>query len=175
MSETSKRRAVLAPYCQGLGIDIGYGGDPITPTAICIDLPQPYTRVGNHPQHAATTNGEVDWIMPGSLDYVYSSHLIEDFDAANQIRLVTHWLSLLRQRGNLVILSVDQSAYEADCRANGTAPNEHHQIPDYSLQWFIDHVLTRVRQPVYILHSAPLVAGYSWEAVLSKQGASVDR
>jgi len=171
MSETSKRRHILAPYCRGMGVDIGYGGDPILPSAICADLPRPYTSLGTHPQHAATVDGRLHWIMPGSLDYVYSSHLIEDFAATEQIDLVIHWLALLRQGGNLVILSVDQAAYEADCRANGSAPNTHHQIADYSLAWFQEHVLSHIRQPVEAIHSEPLISGYSWEIVLRKSGS----
>ncbi len=48
-SETSKHRDLLAPYCAGYGIDIGFGGDPITPTALRMDLPQPYARTGDLP------------------------------------------------------------------------------------------------------------------------------
>src|ERR1700726_3531099 len=38
-SETSRHRALLQKFCVGCGIDIGFGGDPITPDAIRMDLP----------------------------------------------------------------------------------------------------------------------------------------
>ena len=31
MSETKAARAILGPYCRGKGLDIGYGGDCISP------------------------------------------------------------------------------------------------------------------------------------------------
>ena len=35
-SETSAVRDLLAPYCAGDGLDLGYGGDPIVPHAIAL-------------------------------------------------------------------------------------------------------------------------------------------
>ena len=39
-SETSKHRDKIAPFCTGYGLDIGFGGDPVVPTAIRLDLPR---------------------------------------------------------------------------------------------------------------------------------------
>ena len=33
----------------GIGIDVGYEGEPIVPSAITIDSEKPYTSTGNHP------------------------------------------------------------------------------------------------------------------------------
>ena len=49
MSETSRCRERLKKFCVGYGIDVGYGGDPILPSAITVDLPHPYTKVGDAP------------------------------------------------------------------------------------------------------------------------------
>jgi hypothetical protein len=49
MSETSKCRGRLKKFCVGYGVDIGYGGDPIPPSAITIDLLHPYPTVGDAP------------------------------------------------------------------------------------------------------------------------------
>ena len=45
-SETSRCRERLRHFCCGYGIDVGYGGDTIIPSAITVDLPTPYTKVG---------------------------------------------------------------------------------------------------------------------------------
>jgi len=50
VSETSKCRDSLAPFCNGDGVDIGYGGDPIVPNAICMDLPDSYAKYKVHIQ-----------------------------------------------------------------------------------------------------------------------------
>ncbi len=47
--ETSKCRERMQRYCVGYGLDVGYGGDPIVPSAITVDLPKPYTNVGGSP------------------------------------------------------------------------------------------------------------------------------
>ena len=52
-SQTSKCRPRLARYCQGYGLDIGPGGDPITNHAIRIDLESPYSTVGGTPFNLA--------------------------------------------------------------------------------------------------------------------------
>src|SRR5437867_3001774 len=39
MSETAKHRHLTIRYCQGCGLDLGSGGDPIVPWAISVDLP----------------------------------------------------------------------------------------------------------------------------------------
>lgn len=162
-SETSKRRPILAPYCTGVGLDIGYGGDPIVPTAITLDLPRPYTCVGAAPQHIAGDGTALPWFADQSLDYVYSSHLIEDFSYADQRRIVAEWLRVLKPGGHLVILAPDQQAYEADCRARGIGSNAHHIEPDMSLATFVRQVL--YRQPFFleVVHQSPLVATYSFE------------
>src|SRR4051794_21358440 len=78
-SETSKSRERLAKYCEGYGLDLGYGGDPISFSAIRMDLPQPYTRVGELPVQLGGKAENLYWFKDGVLDYVYSSHLLEDF------------------------------------------------------------------------------------------------
>lgn len=81
MSETSKCRERLKKFCIGYGLDIGYGGDPIIPGAITVDLAIPYTKVGDAPLNLGGDARNLYWFADNSLDYVYSSHLLEDFDA----------------------------------------------------------------------------------------------
>lgn len=169
MSETSKRRDILAQYCRGEGLDIGYGGDPILPTAICIDLPHPYTQVGQHPQHLATETGLLPWFVSNSLDYVYSSHLIEDFCYDRQRLLIREWLRVIRPGGHLVILAPDQQIYLADCRSKGHGSNTCHIEQDMSLQTFVDRVIVPLDLPLSYVHSESPVAVYSWEIVLRKE------
>lgn len=170
MSETSKRRHVLAPYCAGPGVDVGFGGDPILPTSICVDLPQPYTRLGLAPQHLACDGLPLlPWFADRSLGYVYSSHLIEDFPFAAQLTIVREWLRKVRSGGRVVILAPDQQAYERHCRDHGTAPNSHHAEPDMGLASFAARVVTPLLGECHILHHAELVAEYSFEVVLQRR------
>ncbi len=61
-SETSKRLNRLAPYCKGYGLDLGFGGDPITPHAIRADLPTPYTEVEQSPVQLGGDAGRLIFI-----------------------------------------------------------------------------------------------------------------
>src|SRR4030081_512897 len=78
-SETSKCRPRLASYCQGYGLDIGPGGDPITNHAIRVDLELPYSSVGQHPVQLGGDASELIWFRDKIFDFVYSSHVLEDF------------------------------------------------------------------------------------------------
>ena len=73
-SETSKCRSSLARFCKGNGLDVGYGGDPIVPTAICLDLYTPYAHYHTHPQHLHGDASNLHWFTDECLDYIYSTH-----------------------------------------------------------------------------------------------------
>src|SRR5207245_799840 len=48
-SETSKHRDVVCQYCVGAGLDVGFGGDPVSKSAVRMDLPRPYANTGDNP------------------------------------------------------------------------------------------------------------------------------
>lgn len=177
-SETSAVRDLLASYCVGDGIDIGYGGDPIVPHAICFDLPIPYNKVGNHPQHL---HGDARTLpfKGGTLDWVYSSHLIEDFTYDEQVLLLSEWVKVLRNNGLLILCAPDQQKYLADCAAKGTSHlvNMAHKESDYSLATFKTRVLDVIKiawvhPPVLRIEKEwDAVGTYSWRAVIRKVSA----
>lgn len=185
MSETSRCRSRLAKYCVGVGLDIGFGGDPIVPSAITMDLAEPYTKVGVHPQNLTGTCHRLPWFRDGVLDYIFSSHLIEDFRYKEQAGILFEWFRVLRPGGRLVLYQPDQQRFEAHCKKTGQPLNLAHKEPDYSLDAFAFNVL-RIA-PVHpmhsdfyilrgihempaakILHQNRQVEDYSWEIVLEK-------
>ena len=78
-SETSKCRARLSPFCLGYGLDLGFGGDPINTAAIRVDTPKPYAYTGDAPVQLGGDARVLHWFRDGVRDYIYSSHLLEDF------------------------------------------------------------------------------------------------
>jgi predicted SAM-dependent methyltransferase len=163
-SETSKCRARLAPFCVGYGVDLGAGGDPITESAVRIDLPQPYARTGIHPVQLGGDATRLYWFADGVLDYVYSSHLLEDFHDTKSVLI--EWLRVLRRGGRLIIFCPDQKVYEAYCASRGLEPNPHHAHKDFSLQKVQD--ILRQISGTREIHSCDLVDFYSWELVVEK-------
>jgi predicted SAM-dependent methyltransferase len=169
LSETSKCRARLAPYCTGYGVDLGFGGDPIHPSAIRVDNPSPYAATGTYPVQLGGDAAHLDWFRDGVLDYVYSSHLLEDFtDTACVLR---EWLRVLKPGGHLVIFCPDEPTYRAHCQATGQIYNVHHKHADFTLQKVKD-ILQGIGG-VKFIHEAPMVDIYSWELVAVRISAEV--
>jgi SAM-dependent methyltransferase len=125
-SETSKVRHLVLPYCQGNGCDIGFGGDKVLKHAcVGIDLPSPYAATGQDQIDIPCRVGHEPIPVPdGTYDYVYSSHLIEDFEDTTAI--LAEFSRLVRPGGNLVLVFPDQRRFESHCRATGQPLNPYH-------------------------------------------------
>jgi SAM-dependent methyltransferase len=170
-SETSKCRPRLAAYCTGYGLDLGFGGDPIVPHAIGMDMPQPYSDVGKLPVQLGGDASRLVWFADGTLDFVFSSHLLEDFRDVGAV--LREWLRVLRVGGRLIIFCPDEQVYRRHCAANGLPPNQHHVYADFSLA-FVKRELLRLGVPHLVLHENPLVDVYSWEIVVEKLAGDSD-
>lgn len=165
-SETSKCRERLEKFCIGYGVDLGPGGDPINETAIRIDLPQPYSQVGSCGVQLAGDARRLSWFRDDVLDYVYSSHLLEDFeDTAGVLR---EWLRVLKPDGRLILFCPDEQAYRAYCAKTGQAYNTNHWHENFSLH-SVKETLVQMRDfNIVILHETALINQYSWELVAEK-------
>lgn len=166
MSETSKHRDWFMPYTEGHGMDVGFGGDALTPNCITFDMPQPYTSVGTSAQHLGGDARKIP-LKNDTLDWLYNSHLIEDFTYGDQIPMVKEWLRVLRPGGRLLILAPDQQRFLAHCAATGQSINDNHKEADYSLKTFKKRVLKTGNIRAKVLAEEDF-ADYSWAIVLEK-------
>ena len=115
--ETSKIRDRVLKYCNGRGIDIGCSQDKIKPDAIGID------------QNACA--GGIDMMidaskpMPfntGELDYVYSSHALEDMlDTAG---ILKEWVRIIKSGGNIILYVPHPDLYKGY--------NSNHKYPGFT-------------------------------------------
>ena len=95
--ERRKREGFFEKYCEGKGLDIGYGGDPVA---------QGVTGWDYEHGDAHYLNGLDD----ESFDFVYSSHLLEhlpDVDTA-----LTNWWRVLKPGGYFVLYLPHRDLYE---------------------------------------------------------------
>lgn len=171
-SETSKCRERLKKYCVGNGLDIGYGGDPIVPTAITLDLPKPYALVGNHPQNLQGDCRNLYWFEDNCLDYVFSSHLLEDFSMDEIKSLLWEWGRVLKPGGFLVLYLPDERVYREYCKEHDKPANANHKVEQFNLE--LIKILLEEGPPVIkygnlkIIHENSHVEDYSFEIVLLK-------
>ncbi len=166
-SETSKHRDSLINFCKGYGADIGYGGDPIKPSAITIDYPEgSMAYCGDYPLQLGGDARNLYWFKDNSLDYVYSSHCLEDFPETREI--INEWIRVLKKGGNLVLLLPDQKKYEEYCKRNGEEPNPAHKIKDFSLRYIRNIVSDMEYAKIIFENDIEDDSDYSFKIVIQK-------
>lgn len=125
-SETSKVRHMVVDYCNGYGCDIGFGGDKIKKIdCIGIDYAKPYAHTGKDKVDVACDVMNEPIPLPdNTFDYVYSSHLIEDFKDTRAALI--EFIRIMKSDGNLVLVFPDQKLYEEYCEKTGQPVNTYH-------------------------------------------------
>jgi predicted SAM-dependent methyltransferase len=138
-SETAKLRDILAPFCKGDGIDLGCGSDKIIPSAIGIDLPQPYAHCGDDPIQIHTDARALPF-KDNTLDYIYSSHLWEDFSPKDgkNVRVIFEWLRVLKNGGLLILNLPHEKIFKGVCYSTGQPYNQAHQCEEMSPEYVKD-------------------------------------
>jgi ubiquinone/menaquinone biosynthesis C-methylase UbiE len=168
LSETAVARSILSPFCSGLGLDIGFGGSAIVDSAITFDLPQPYACYQE--KHKQILRGDcrnLSFICDNALDYIYSSHVLEDFTYAELVPILTEWRRILRSGGLLITNCPDQQRYESFCKNNSSVTaNAAHKEQDFSLETF-KQVTNTIGQWETIFEQ-PEAGAYCWYLVLKK-------
>lgn len=172
-SETSKHRALLHRFCVGDGCDVGFGGDPIIENAIRVDLPQPYAQTGHAGVQLGGDCRHLRWFQNEVLDYVYSSHVLEDFPENETGCILQEWSRVLKVGGVIVLLLPDQQRYLAYCRQTGQPVNPHHAIDHFSLGYLKS--IVDILPNLTFVEGADLPGDYSFYAVLRKSAPSGDQ
>lgn len=135
MSETSKYRHLTRQYClrddgqAGCGVDIASGGDPVVPWAWQLELCDAeyiHYNGGHSPRGPIQLKGDAArrCAEDGSLDFVYSSHLLEDY--LDWQSVLSCWKAMLKPGGKLIILCPEKERWAAAIAA-GQPPNCSHK------------------------------------------------
>ncbi len=139
-SETSKVRHLVLTYCVGKGCDIGFGGDKIVKKDCDgIDYAQPYAKTG-HDKVDIPCDLFKDKIPveDNYYDYVYTSHLIEDF--VDTVIILKEFIRILKNNGTLILVFPDQQKYEQYCLKEGTNTNSHHIHKNMGLDFMLQAI-----------------------------------
>lgn len=136
-SETSKVRNLVITYCNGYGCDIGFGGDKIKKdNCDGIDYATPYAHTGKDKVDiACDVMNEKIPVPDNTYDYVYSSHLIEDF--VNTSEALISFIRILKSEGNLILVFPDQKKYETQCQKTGQPLNACHIHAEMGLSFML--------------------------------------
>ena len=167
-SETSKSKDILAPYCTGIGMDVGYGGEKVVPTAWAFDLPNPYTCVGEERQQLRGDCRKFPFLCDYALDYIYSSHVLEDFTYGELEDIIAEWRRVLKLGGLLITNCPDQKKFLEHCQKTGQGINEAHKEPNFSLENFKYRVINRCGD-WEVVYEQDNFDDYSWLQVLRKK------
>lgn len=98
-------RPRLVKYCTGQGLDLGCGIQRITPTAIGVDIQADVCAANVH----FDLNKRLDFVARDSMDYVFSSHLLEHLE--DPLKSLIDWWSKIRPGGTLCLVLPHQDHY----------------------------------------------------------------
>lgn len=140
-SETAKYRPQTVKYCYideglhipGCGVDIASQGASVVPWAINFDLPKDEFAFycSNQPAKGPIQlRGHADKLPfdDASLDFVYSSHLLEDY--LDWTPVLKEWVRVLKPGGYLIILVPDKKLWN-EAIEKGQPPNCSHKHESY--------------------------------------------
>lgn len=126
--ETHLRRHLTVPYCQGNGVDLGSAGLPVVPWAIQVDHPDNnYDQLIKQSIHLTIDAIELPF-KNETLDFVYASHLLEDFLYWEPI--LTEWNRVIKIGGHIVLMVPDHERFR-ECVRNGQSDNMAHKHESY--------------------------------------------
>lgn|SRR3990167_139039 len=104
--------SAMEKYCRGLGVDIGTGSNRLSPTVLGIDwYPHDDTdMIWNCAPEPKEGGGQNVYPYPfreNRFDFVFASHILEDFLPSVIQWVFDEWLRLIKPGGYLVILVPD--------------------------------------------------------------------
>lgn len=171
MSETAAARDILAPYCEGRGLDLGFGGSAIKPDdPLCLTMDMAVGYCPSLEGHQQVFKGDatkLDFLCDETMDYIYHSHLIEDFTWDEIPAIMNEWRRVLRFGGHMVINCPDEPIYRAHCEKTGQPYNEAHKNADFSLATFKERIVPQTG-PWEVVYENPLHGAYCWLLCLKK-------
>lgn len=167
VSEADVARSILGPFCQGIGMDVGFGGSATTPECITFDQVKPYTCVGSNRQIIRGDCRRFPFLCDGGLDFLISHHLLEDFSYPDLVKIISEWRRCLKMGGLLITNCPDQQRFLSHCARTSQPTNLAHVEQDFSLDNFKNKVLSQTGpwEPVF---EQPEAGPYSWYSVVRK-------
>jgi ubiquinone/menaquinone biosynthesis C-methylase UbiE len=163
MSETAKIRYIAKFFCKGHGIDVGCGGDKIMPDSIGFDLPNSYIDFKESPIDVRGDARHLPY-PDNHFDYLYSSHLFEDFHDVEAYDVIREWIRVVKPGGFIFLYLPIEKKYKEHCAKTGQDYNMSHKS-DMS----IPHLINILPTNVFLVRDSEH-SDYSFYVILIKLG-----
>lgn len=170
MSETADSRTMFEPYCKGIGLDMGFGFDLVTPNALGFDQISPYTRVGGDLQTFRGDCADLAGFCDNCMDFIHASHICEDWYYSElREKVIPQWHRVLKVGGYLLVNCPDQQRYLQYNREHGTEDmvNQAHREESFSLATWNSEVIVHTGPWQMVFETDPF-GPYSWLQCLRK-------
>lgn len=127
--EADKIKYLIVPYTRGKGVDLGCGPKKAFPHFIGVDscVDTELFGIEIKPDVVCNDASDLDFIEDGSLDFVFSSHLLEhivDTQAA-----LANWWSKLKPGGHLVLYLPHRELYPNVGQPGANPDHKHDFVP----------------------------------------------
>ena len=131
-AESKKIVWEVAPYLRGRGVDIGAGSFKVLPHVISVDNGTDNSMFGIpfNPDVKVKTAENLDIFASQSMDFVYSSHLLEHLE--NPEKALKEWWRILKVKGNLVLYLPHEDLYPK-VGEKGANPDHKHNLNEAML------------------------------------------
>jgi ADP-heptose:LPS heptosyltransferase/predicted SAM-dependent methyltransferase len=139
-NESAKIRWELVPYTRGRGIDLGCGPYVTFPHFIRVDNCVDEQLFGRsaHPDIRIQTAENLDLFASASMDFVFSSHLLEHIPPENVSKTLKEWLRIIKRDGHLVMYLPADDLYPK--------VGEHGANPDHKWDVSFDSLMGYMKQ-----------------------------
>ncbi|MBF0146366.1 MAG: methyltransferase domain-containing protein [Magnetococcales bacterium] len=123
-SETRKIKYFVVPFTRGTGVDLGCGDERIWPGTLGIDRMLSPNGAG-----LARDISDLSIFADQSLDYVFSSHALDDFPASRTLEVLTEWWRVIKPGGHLV-LYLPHKDHDPRVKQTEGNPAQRHALDD---------------------------------------------
>lgn len=165
-NEMLKVRPRIASFLHGIGLDLGCGNEKVCKEAIGIDI----MGKGADIKLDLTGVDALGIFADGMFDYVFSSHVLEDFFATEAI--LAEWWRVIKPGGYLILYGPDPDYYP---RAGTAGANTEHKKDLYWEDvWKILQSFTE--RPKLVHHSRHNESNeFSWQLIVQKKCARLKK
>lgn len=112
-NEAAKICWEIVRYTRGRGLDLGCGPQATFPHFIRVDNLKDTQLFGQHikPDVRLDTAEDLSLFSTESMDFVFSSHLLEHIEPSNVVKTLKEWLRVIKVNGYLVLYLPDEDEY----------------------------------------------------------------